>query len=281
MPIHLTLSPTFAERLRASSRPLVGMWVVSGSPVIAEIAAGSGLDLLLIDGEHSANSLASIQTQLQVAAAYPVCPIVRVPSGDPVVIKQVLDLGAQNLIVPMVDSAEQAAAVVRAVRYPPEGIRGVGSALARASRWGRVDGYLAAAGATVSLTVQIESEAAVLHADEILAVDGVDAVFIGPADLAASLGVLGQQDHPRVLAAVESVLAAARRAEKPAGVNAFDPVIADRHLAAGASFVFVGADVSLLGRASEALTDRYITRREAHPEAARGASLDTPQEDAR
>lgn len=261
MPIRMTLPPTFGERLRTADRPLVGMWVVSGSPVAAEIAAGSGLDLLLIDGEHSANTLESIQVQLQVVAAFPVCPLVRVPFGDPVVIKQVLDLGAQNLIVPMVESVEQAAELVRAVRYPPNGVRGVGSALARSSRWNRVDDYLSLAAGSVSLTVQIESANAVEHVAEILAVDGVDAVFVGPADLSASLGLLGQQGHPTVIAAVERVLEAAAAAGKPAGVNAFDPVVAEHYLDRGASFVLVGADVSLLARASEGLAERFIDGR--------------------
>lgn len=261
MPIRMTLPPTFGERLRTADRPLVGMWVVSGSPIAAEIAAGSGLDLLLIDGEHSANTLESIQLQLQVVAAFPVCPLVRVPFGDPVVIKQVLDLGAQNLIVPMVSSAEQAAALVQAVRYPPQGVRGVGSALARSSRWNRVDDYLAQADDSVSLTVQIESAEAVEQAEEILAVDGVDAVFVGPADLSASLGLLGQQGHPTVVSAVERVLDAATAAGKPAGVNAFDPVMAEHYLDRGASFVLVGADVSLLARASEQLAERFIDGR--------------------
>jgi len=261
MPIRMSLPPTFADRLRIADRPLVGMWVVSGNPIAAEIAAGSGLDLLLIDGEHSANSLETIQLQLQVVAGFPVCPLVRVPFGDPVIIKQVLDLGAQNLIVPMVETAAQAEALVRAVRYPPHGVRGVGSALARSSRWNRVDDYLAGADGSVSLTVQIESASAVERAEEILAVDGVDAVFVGPADLSASLGLLGQQGHPEVVAAVERVLAAASAAGKPAGVNAFDPVVAEHYLDHGASFVLVGADVALLARASEGLTERFIERR--------------------
>lgn len=261
MPIRMTLPPTFGERLHTADRPLVGMWVVSGSPIATEISAGSGLDLLLIDGEHSANTLETIQLQLQVAAAFPVCPLVRVPFGDAVIIKQVLDLGAQNLIVPMVESAQQAEALVRAMQYPPQGVRGVGSALARSSRWNRVEGYLANGNDSVSLTVQIESANAVEHAEEILAVDGVDAVFVGPADLSASLGLLGQQGHPDVLAAVERVLAAATAAGKPAGVNAFDPVVAEHYLEHGASFVFVGADVALLARASEGLAERFIERR--------------------
>ncbi|WP_448003737.1 HpcH/HpaI aldolase family protein [Agromyces bauzanensis] len=258
MPIRMTLPPTFGDRLAASDRPLVGMWVCSGSPLISEIAAGSGLDWLLIDGEHSPNSLESILAQLQAVAAYPATPLVRPPYGDVVTIKQYLDLGVQNLLVPMVDSAEHAAEMVRAVRYPPAGVRGVGSALARASRWNRVEDYLADASGTISLTVQIESVAAVEHVEEILAVDGVDSIFVGPSDLAASMGLLGQQEHPDVVAAVELCIRAAAAAEKPAGVNAFAPAVADRYLGAGASFVLVGADVAMLARASEALADRFI-----------------------
>ncbi|MDF2573251.1 MAG: 2-dehydro-3-deoxyglucarate aldolase [Agromyces sp.] len=262
MPIRMTLPPTFAERLAASDRPLAGMWVCSGSPLIAEIAAGSGLDWLLIDGEHSPNSLESILAQLQAIAAYPATPLVRPPYGDVVTIKQYLDLGVQNLLVPMVDSAEHAAEMVRAVRYPPAGVRGVGSALARASRWNRVPDYLADAAGTLSLTVQIESTAAVEHVEEILAVDGVDAIFVGPSDLAASMGLLGQQEHVDVVAAAEHCIRAAVAAGKPAGVNAFAPAVADRYLEAGASFVLVGADVAMLARASEALAERFITERD-------------------
>lgn len=261
MPIRMTLPPTFADRLAASDRPLMGMWVCSGSPLIAEIAAGSGLDWLLIDGEHSPNSLESILAQLQAVAAYPATPLVRPPYGDVVTIKQYLDLGVQNLLVPMVDSAEHAAEMVRAVRYPPAGVRGVGSALARASRWNRVPDYLADAAGTISLTVQIESVAAVDRVEEILAVDGVDGIFVGPSDLAASMGLLGQQEHPDVVAAVEHCIRAASLAGKPAGVNAFAPAVADRYLDAGAAFVLVGADVAMLARASEALADRFIAAR--------------------
>ncbi|WP_350347413.1 aldolase/citrate lyase family protein [Agromyces sp. G08B096] len=258
MPVRLTLPDTFAARLAAADRPLVGMWVCSGSPIMAEVAAGSGLDWVLIDAEHSPNGLESILAQLYAVSAYPVAPVVRVPFGDAVVIKQVLDLGAQNLLVPMVDSAEQARELVRAVRYPGAGIRGVGASLARSSRWNRVPGYLAGASSAVSLTVQIESAAAVEAAEEIAAVDGVDAVFIGPADLAASMGLLGQPGHPDVSAAVIRALEAAARAGTPAGVNAFVPEEADRYLAAGAAFVAVGADVAIVARASEALADRFI-----------------------
>jgi 4-hydroxy-2-oxoheptanedioate aldolase len=237
------------------------MWVCSGNATITEIAAGSGLDWLLLDMEHSATSLESVLTQLQVAAAYPVTPVVRVPWNDPVSIKRVLDLGAQNLIVPMVSTADEARAAVAATRYPPQGVRGVGSALARSARWNRVDGYLAEAAEHVSLTVQIETTAGVDNAAAIAAVEGVDAVFVGPSDLSASMGLLGQQSHPDVVAAVHRVFAAAADAGTPVGVNAFDPAVAEAYLDAGADFVAVGADVALLARASEALAARFVTAR--------------------
>lgn len=258
MPIRLDPAPTFADRLRGADRTLFGMWSCAGSPLVAEICAGSGLDVVLIDGEHSPVNLESILAQLQAVAPYPAVPVVRAPIGDPVVIKQLLDLGAQNILVPMVDSVADAEAMVRAVRYPPHGVRGVGSALARSSRWSRIPDYLARANDLVSLTVQIETAEGLQQAAAIAAVDGVDAVLVGPADLAASMGLLGQQNHPDVVAAVESVIAAGRAAATPVGVNAFDPATADRYAAAGAAYVLVGADVTLLARASEALADRFL-----------------------
>ncbi|MFS0893035.1 HpcH/HpaI aldolase family protein [Microbacterium sp. 179-I 3D3 NHS] len=254
----LRLDPSFREALAASDRPLIGMWACSGSPLVTEVAAGSGLDWLLIDMEHSANTLESVLLQLQVVAAYPVTPVVRAPSNDTVAIKQILDLGAQNLIVPMVSSADEARAAVAATRYPPEGVRGVGSALARSARWNRVDGYLQESARHTSLTVQIETVAGVAAATEIAAVDGVDAVFVGPSDLSASMGLLGQQTHPDVTAAVLEVFAAVRAAGTAVGVNAFDPAAADAYVAAGADFVAVGADVALLARASEQLAARFV-----------------------
>ena len=257
MPLHL--APSFRARLTSSDRALIGMWACSGSPLVTEVAAGSGLDWLLIDMEHSANTLESVLLQLQAAAAYPIAPLVRVAANDTVAIKQVLDLGAQNIIVPMVSSAAEAKAAVAATRYPPEGVRGVGSALARSARWNRVDRYLQESAEHTSLTVQIETAAGVDAAAEIAAIDGIDAVFVGPSDLSASMGLLGQQTHPSVMAAVEHVFSAVQAAGKPVGVNAFDPVAADAYIAAGADFVAVGADVALLARASEALAARFIT----------------------
>ncbi|GAA3929617.1 HpcH/HpaI aldolase/citrate lyase family protein [Microbacterium soli] len=254
----LRLDPTFRDALTDADRPLIGMWLSTGSPLLAEICAGSGIDWLLIDMEHGPNTLTTVQQQLQVIAAYPVTAVVRVPFNDPVIIKQVLDTGAQNLLVPMVASAAEARAAVAAVRYPPEGVRGVGSALARSSRWARVARYVQDAATTVSLIVQIESTDAVEHAAEIAAVDGVDGVLVGPADLSASMGLPGQQDHPEVVAAVHRVFEAAHAAGKRAGVNAFDPAAADAYLAAGADFLSASADVTLLARGSEALAARFI-----------------------
>ena len=254
----LRLTPAFRATLADASRPLAGMWVCSGSPLVAEICAGSGLDWVLIDMEHSPNGLETVLAQLQAVAAYPVTPVVRVPIGDVVTIKQVLDLGAQNLLVPMVSSKTDAEAAVAAVRYPPRGTRGVGSALARSARWNRVDGYLADADTHVSLFVQIETTAGVDAAAEIAAVDGVDGVFVGPSDLAASMGLLGEQTHPDVVAAALRAFDAVRGAGKPVGVNAFDPAAADAYVEAGAAIVLVGADVALLARGSEALAARFI-----------------------
>ncbi len=256
MPIPLTT--TLRSALAEATHPLAGMWVCSGSPLVAEICAGSGLDWLLIDMEHGPNGLESVLGQLQAVAGYPVVPVVRVPSGDPIVIKQVLDLGAQNLLIPMVSSADEARAAVEAVHYPPRGRRGIGSALARSARWNRIDGYLDRAGDYTSLFVQIETSAGIDAAAHIAAVDGVDGVFVGPSDLAASLDVIGQQAHPEVVDAVLRAFAAIAAAGKPAGINAFDPAMAQQYLDSGATFILVGADVALLARGSEALATQFI-----------------------
>lgn len=257
MPVRL--NPPFRDLLAAADRPLAGMWVCSGSPLVAEICAGSGMDWLLIDLEHSPNTLESVLAQLQAVAPYPAAPVVRLPSDDAVTIKQVLDLGAQDLVIPMVSSAEQARAIVAAAHYPPRGRRGVGSALARSARWGRVEGYLARADQQIGVFAQIETVQGVEQAAEIAAVDGIDGVFVGPSDLAASLGLLGEQAHPDVIAAVRHVFAAVHATGKPVGVNAFDPRVARDYLAAGARFVVVGADVSLLARGSEQFAREWTT----------------------
>lgn len=258
MPVRLTAEKNFAQHMAESTRAQVGVWVCSTSSTVAEICASSGVDWLLIDAEHTPNDLQSILVQLQAVYGHPALPMVRPPHGDSDLIKQYLDLGVQNLLIPMVNTAEQAAALVQAVRYPPRGIRGVGSALARASMWNRIEGYLGSAHDYISLFVQIETVEAMENLDAILAVDGIDGIFIGPSDLAASMGLLGQQDHPDVVAKVEQAIARAKAAGIRVGVNAFAPATADRYIAAGVDFILVGADVAMLARATEALADRFI-----------------------
>jgi 4-hydroxy-2-oxoheptanedioate aldolase len=240
------------------ARPRFGLWVASGSGYVTEICAGSGIDWVLLDQEHAPNDLRTTLEQLQVLAGYPdVDVVVRPPAADPVYIKQLLDIGAQNIIVPMIDGEQEAAAAVAATRYPPAGVRGVGSALARASRWNRISDYLVTADDGVSLTVQVESTAGLAALADIADVDGVDAVFIGPADLAASMGRLGQPEHPEVVTAIENALVTIVDHGKRAGVNAFNQSIARRYLGAGASFVLVGADVALLARGADELVAKY------------------------
>ena len=258
MPFRVEPTADFKSVLGNGRRAQVGMWACTGNALLAEICAGSGFDWLLIDGEHSINSLESISTQLQVTAAYPIHPVVRVPANDTVLIKQYLDLGVQNLIVPMVDNPEQAEKAVAAVRYPPRGVRGVGSALARGSRWNRIEGYLDRAEETITLLVQVESGEAVANVAQIAGTDGVNGIFIGPSDLAASMGHLGQQDHPEVTAAVEHCIRTANELGVPVGVNAFVETSARRYLDAGADFIAVGADVAMLARAAEALAAKFL-----------------------
>lgn len=261
----MQLSPTFRDVLASADRPLVGLWTASGSPVAAEIMAGSGADLLLIDGEHGPVGIDGIVPLLQAVSAYPVTPLVRIPWNDHVLVKQFLDAGVQNLLVPMVSTPEQATDAVRAVRYPGaagerEGGRGIGSALARSARWGRVPGYVGAADDFVSLTVQIETAEGAANAAAIAAVDGVDALFIGPADLAGSMGHPGKPGHPDVVTAVDGVIDAARAAGVAVGVNAFAESDADRVIARGAQFAFVSADVTLMVQGSDAAIASFRER---------------------
>ena len=272
MSVRISLPSPFSDRLAAADRPLIGLWACAGSPITAEIVASSGCDWVLLDAEHSPNGLESVLAQLYAMSAYPIAPVVRPPYGDTVLIKQFLDLGAQNLLIPMVDTAEQAAEIVRAVRYPQSGVRGVGAALARSARWNRVDDYLNRANGTISLTLQIESATAVQHVEEIAATDGVDALFVGPSDLAASMGHLGQQSHPEVVAGVLRAIEAGKAAGKPVGVNAFVPADADTYIEAGASFVAVGADVAILARQTEAIVDRFISAEARGDTSARGSA---------
>ena len=245
----------------------IGLWLGLADAYATEICAGAGFDWLLLDGEHAPNDLRSLLQQLQTIAGYPgVNSIARVPMGHghvgEMLIKQYLDLGATTLLVPMVDTPKQAQALVRAVRYPQGdderekgGIRGMAGA--RASRFGRYPDYAMEANAQVCLLVQAESQTALDNLDAIAAIDGVDGVFIGPADLSASMGYVGQLTHPQVLAAIENAIARINRAGKAAGILTTDETLAKRYLELGAVFVAVGLDTSLLARHTSALLQRF------------------------
>jgi len=239
----------------------VGLFLGLAAPISTEILAGAGFDWLVIDAEHTPNSPASVLSQLQAASAYPVAMLVRPMGHDPALIKQYLDAGAQTLLVPLVDDAGQARALVSALRYPPEGIRGVAASLARAAQWTGIKDYVRHANEQVCLVVQVETRRGLENLDAILAVDGVDGVFIGPADLAASLGHLGDPGHPDVRAAIERALVSISAAGKAAGVFVTDPDLAGRYRELGASFVAVGGDTTLLRGAAVKLADAFRDNR--------------------
>lgn len=237
--------------------PQIGLWLGLAHPYSAELAANAGFDWLLLDGEHAPNDLRSLLSQLQAIAPYRSQPVVRPPVGDTALIKQYLDLGAQTLLVPMVETADQARQLVRDMRYPPEGVRGVGSALARASRWNSVPGYLDKANDEMCLLVQIESQAGLDNLDAIAAVDGVDGVFIGPADLSAALGHRGNPGHPQVQNAIEDATRRILAAGKAPGILYADIDKARHFLDLGCLFVAVGVDTSLLMGALKNLAGQF------------------------
>ena len=236
----------------------VGLWLSMADPYLAEVSATAGFDWLLIDGEHAPNDLRSTLAALQALAPYRSQPVVRAVRGEVSLIKQLLDIGAQNLLVPMVDTPEQARQIVSATRYPPEGIRGVGSAIARASRWSSRTDYLDASDGEVCLLVQAESVTALRNLASICAVEGVDGVFIGPADLAASMGYRGNSGHPQVLAAIEQAIRTIVASGKAAGTLTSDPALARRYLDLGCTFVATGVDILLFANAARKLASTFI-----------------------
>lgn len=234
-----------------------GLWVGMADPYAAEIAGTAGFDWLLLDGEHAPNDIRSLSAQISVLGASASHPVVRLRDDDPAGIKQALDIGAQTLLIPMIESADQAQAAMRACLYPPEGIRGVGSSLARASRFNAIGDYLTTANDQVCLFVQVESRAGLAALDNILALPRLDGVFIGPSDLAADMGHLGQSGHPDVTAAVLDALRRIRASGKVAGVLSTDPAFIADCKAAGATFVGVGIDVTTLSGALRSLAESY------------------------
>ncbi len=261
---------TFKQALKQGDTAQIGLWLGLANSYTAELLAGASFDWLLIDAEHAPNDLQTILGQLQAIAPYPSHPIVRPPWPDAVRIKQILDLGAQTILAPMVETGEQAADVVSATRYPPQGIRGVGSALARASGFNRMPEYLQTANDEICVLIQIETPKGVENLDAILATEGVDGVFIGPSDLSASMGYIGNPGHPEVQKVIEESIAKIIAAGKAPGILIADQALAQRYIELGALFVGVGTDTSLLMKSSNDLAAKFKANIEA-PKAEKGS----------
>ena len=247
---------TFKAAL-ARGDQLYGCWAAFADAYATEILATAGFDWLVLDGEHAPNDLRSLMAQLQVLEAANAHPVVRLPMGEAWLIKQALDVGAQTLLIPMVESADQARDLVRATRYPPEGIRGSGAALARASRFSSVADYTVTANAEICLIVQVESRAGLAALPELLEVEGVDAVFIGPSDLACDMGHAGMSRAAEVQEAIRAALAQISASPKAAAILATDHETALKYRDWGAQVLAVGIDVLLFASAARALADRW------------------------
>ncbi|MEL6684766.1 MAG: HpcH/HpaI aldolase/citrate lyase family protein [Pseudomonadota bacterium] len=233
-----------------------GIWLTSGAPVLAELAGNAGFDWCLIDGEHGPNTVSEMLSQLQALAISGTPPIVRIANAEAWMVKQVLDLGCQTVLVPMVDDAATAQAMAQAMRYPPAGNRGMGAVLARATGWGSVGDYSHTANAQMCLLVQAESAAAVANIDAIAATEGVDGIFVGPADLSADMGYPGQPDHPEVEAAIDHLIARTVAAGKIAGIITFDENRFKEYAEKGVTFLGVGGDMAVLNGALRGLAAR-------------------------
>ena len=245
-----------------TGRTQFGIWLGIPDTSVAEILAGAGFDWLLIDHEHAPFELSDVLAHLQAMAPYDVAPLVRPVNGDPALLKKFCDIGAQSFIVPMIDTAEQAAEVVSAVKFPPEGKRGLGTSLARAARWNAVPGYLDKANDEMVLIVQAETVTALANLEAIATTPGIDGVFIGPSDLAASMGHTGNIAHPEVIGAIGDALRKIRDAGKYAGLLCLDHSRVAHFEECGANFIGVGVDTLLIGNAARHLAAHYREGRE-------------------
>jgi 2-dehydro-3-deoxyglucarate aldolase len=255
---HISYKPfpnQFRKDLRAGKR-LIGCWASLASPITAEILGLAQFDWILLDGEHSPNDVATFVPQLMALKDSPSAPVVRPACNDPVIIKQLLDIGFHNLLLPSVDSADEARRGVAATRYPPAGTRGV-SVAHRSNMYGTVEGYFSDINDHITVLVQIETRSGLDAVDAIAEVDHVDGLFVGPSDLAAALGHLGHADNPDVQNAIQHVFARSRAAGKPAGILAGVEADARRYLEWGASFVAVGSDLGLFRAATQGLRERF------------------------
>ncbi|TPQ26360.1 MULTISPECIES: aldolase/citrate lyase family protein [Cupriavidus] len=249
----------FKKALQAG-RPQIGIWSALASHYTVEILAGAGFDWIMLDTEHAPNEVSMVLQQLQAVAADPhrnTSAVVRPAWNDHVLIKRFLDIGAETLLIPYVQSREEAAAAVRSVRYPPLGIRGVGGATVRATRFGRTHDYMQQCGQEICLLVQVETAEALENLESIASVDGVDGIFIGPADLAASMGYPGQPTHPVVRGEIDKAIRRIAAFGKAPGILMVDEARAKECLALGALFVAVAVDMVMLARGAEAVSARY------------------------
>jgi 2-dehydro-3-deoxyglucarate aldolase len=249
---------TFRQKLVAGER-LIGCWCSLANPISTEVLGIAGFDWLLLDGEHSPNDLITFLPQLMALKDSASAPVVRPPANDSVFIKRLLDSGFSNFLVPFIESADDAARAVAATRYPPQGIRGV-SVSHRGNRYATVADYFDIANDNICVIVQIESRKAVDSIDEILAVDGIDAVFVGPSDLAASYGRLGNANHPDVQQAIAHVFERAQAAGKSSGILAPVQADAERYLSMGCRIIAVCADMGLLKNAAQTVQKHFMQK---------------------
>lgn len=240
----------------AEKKPQIGLWSSLSNPYCVEVIAGAGYDWILIDTEHSPADLENVLSQLQAAAPYPTEAVVRVPWNDMVTIKRTLDIGAKSLLIPYVQTEEEAKNAVAFTRYPPKGVRGV-AASTRATRFGRVKNYAKTADQELCVLVQIETQLGLNNLEAIASVDGIDGVFIGPSDLHASLGYTGETNNPKVMPIIDEAIRRICKCGKAPGILTGVEADAKRWLEVGALFVAVGADVSLLARESEKLLAKF------------------------
>lgn len=245
----------FKHAIAAGERQ-IGLWSQLANPIATEVIAEAGFDFVVVDTEHAPNDVVTVVPQLQILERSPASAIVRLAWNDMVLVKRHLDIGAQTLLIPFVQSAEEAERAVSYLRYPPDGVRGVAT-MHRANHFGRIPDYLAAAAGELCLLVQVETKDALDRLEEIAAVDGLDGVFIGPSDLAASMGHIGQPGHPEVRAAIEAVPGRLKSIGKPAGILSPLEPDARRNMEAGYVYVAVGSDLALLSNHTASLAAAY------------------------
>ncbi len=247
----------FKQALR-QQKTLYGIWHGLPSTVCAELVASAGFDWILIDGEHGPFDVTGIMSHLQTIAAYDSPAIVRAVNHDAALLKRLLDIGAQSLLIPMVETQQQAEAIAQSVRYPPQGIRGMGTSTARAARWNQIPDYIAHANNEICTIAQIETPLALENLASIAQVDGIDALFIGPTDLSATLGYVGQPTHPEVVKQIEWAIDTINSLGKPVGILAVQLEMATHYANKGVKFIGVGVDAPLLANALKQLASTYI-----------------------